>query len=65
MLKEEKVNPSERLHRWLAQTNRKDLIKKENSEMNQQKSRTTWIVGIVALIGLAAAVVALIWRIKS
>ena len=33
--------------------------------MNQQKSRTTWIVGIVALIGLAAAVVALIWRIKS
>ena len=33
--------------------------------MIQQKNRTILFAGIIALIGLAAAVVALIWRIRS
>ena len=33
--------------------------------MNTQKKHTTWIIGIVALMGLAAAVIALIGRIRG
>ena len=33
--------------------------------MKQQKKYSSWVIGIVVLIGLAAAAVSLIWKITS